>query len=289
MKIYIGNLSPDSTEQNLRDLVTPFGKTDSVALVMDKATGKAKGFGFAESRTTRRRRPRSPGSTGRITAASLSSSTGALEGRPRSRARRELILRFEVHEAGRAPASFLPSDVAVRGGQRNSQCSRAAARSARAGRGLPPPSGSARPGRGRSGELPRRSCLAGAAPRIRSSATAAAGRCAALRGTVRARAHASSCCERGRRRAGTGIPRSSERASRSPGGAGSPRNSRASRGARGHRRIPPAPGRREPSDRPPTGRSEGSGRTRGLSSNGGGAGPSEKEGASSTKPHASSV
>jgi cold-inducible RNA-binding protein len=48
MKIYIGNLSPDSTEQNLRDLVTPFGKTDSVALVMDKATGKAKGFGFAE-------------------------------------------------------------------------------------------------------------------------------------------------------------------------------------------------------------------------------------------------
>ena len=48
MKIYVGNLSPDSTEQNLRDLVTPFGTPDSVSLVMDKATGKAKGFGFVE-------------------------------------------------------------------------------------------------------------------------------------------------------------------------------------------------------------------------------------------------
>jgi len=48
MKIYVGNLSPESTEQNLRDLVTPFGTPDSVSLVMDKATGKAKGFGFVE-------------------------------------------------------------------------------------------------------------------------------------------------------------------------------------------------------------------------------------------------
>jgi RNA recognition motif-containing protein len=48
MKIYVGNLSPETTEQQLRDLVTPFGKTDSVALVMDKVTGKARGFGFVE-------------------------------------------------------------------------------------------------------------------------------------------------------------------------------------------------------------------------------------------------
>jgi cold-inducible RNA-binding protein len=48
MKVYVGNLSPETTEQQLRDLVTPFGKTDSVALVMDKVTGKAKGFGFVE-------------------------------------------------------------------------------------------------------------------------------------------------------------------------------------------------------------------------------------------------
>ena len=48
MKVYVGNLSPETTEQQLRDLVAPFGKTDSVALVMDKVTGKAKGFGFVE-------------------------------------------------------------------------------------------------------------------------------------------------------------------------------------------------------------------------------------------------
>ena len=48
MKVYVGNLSPETTEQKLRDLVAPFGKLDSVALVMDKATGKAKGFGFVE-------------------------------------------------------------------------------------------------------------------------------------------------------------------------------------------------------------------------------------------------
>ena len=48
MKVYVGNLSPESTEQQLRDLAAPFGKVDSVALVMDKATGKARGFGFVE-------------------------------------------------------------------------------------------------------------------------------------------------------------------------------------------------------------------------------------------------
>ena len=48
MKVYVGNLSPDTTEQQLRDLVTPFGKTDSVSLILDKVTGKAKGFGFIE-------------------------------------------------------------------------------------------------------------------------------------------------------------------------------------------------------------------------------------------------
>lgn len=48
MKVYVGNLSPESTEQELRDLASPFGKIESVALVMDKGTGKARGFGFVE-------------------------------------------------------------------------------------------------------------------------------------------------------------------------------------------------------------------------------------------------
>jgi cold-inducible RNA-binding protein len=48
MKLYVGNLSSETTEQQLRDLVTPFGQPDSVAIVLDKATGKARGFGFVE-------------------------------------------------------------------------------------------------------------------------------------------------------------------------------------------------------------------------------------------------
>ena len=75
MKIYIGNLSPDSTEQNLRDLVTPFGKTDSVALVMDKATGKAKGFGFAEFANDAEAKAAIAGLNGKDPAASRSPST----------------------------------------------------------------------------------------------------------------------------------------------------------------------------------------------------------------------
>lgn len=48
MNVYVGNLSPDSTEAELRDLAAPYGQLSSVALVMDKETGKAKGFGFVE-------------------------------------------------------------------------------------------------------------------------------------------------------------------------------------------------------------------------------------------------
>lgn len=48
MKIYVGNLSPESTEKELRDLAAPFGAIDSVVVVMDRATGKARGFGFVE-------------------------------------------------------------------------------------------------------------------------------------------------------------------------------------------------------------------------------------------------
>lgn len=52
MKVYLGNLSLETTEQQLRDLVTPFGKAGSIALVMDTATGKTRGFGFVEFDTT---------------------------------------------------------------------------------------------------------------------------------------------------------------------------------------------------------------------------------------------
>jgi cold-inducible RNA-binding protein len=47
MKLHIGNLSKATTENELKDLVNPFGATSSVELATDRA-GASKGFGFAE-------------------------------------------------------------------------------------------------------------------------------------------------------------------------------------------------------------------------------------------------
>lgn len=47
-KIYIGNLSYNSTEETLRNQFSQFGEVLSIFIVMDKITGKSKGFGFVE-------------------------------------------------------------------------------------------------------------------------------------------------------------------------------------------------------------------------------------------------
>ena len=47
MKLHIGNLSKETTEAQLKDLVTPFGETSLVELATDR-DGSSKGFGFAE-------------------------------------------------------------------------------------------------------------------------------------------------------------------------------------------------------------------------------------------------
>ena len=46
--IYAGNLSPEATEDDLRRAFEPFGKVLTVNVVMDKFSGKSKGFGFVE-------------------------------------------------------------------------------------------------------------------------------------------------------------------------------------------------------------------------------------------------
>ncbi len=48
MKIYVGNLSYDVTEQDLRQQFEAFGAVDSVAVIMDKFSGRSKGFAFVE-------------------------------------------------------------------------------------------------------------------------------------------------------------------------------------------------------------------------------------------------
>lgn len=48
MNIYIGNLSHDVSEEDLRKYFAVFGEVASASVVMDKSTGKSRGFGFVE-------------------------------------------------------------------------------------------------------------------------------------------------------------------------------------------------------------------------------------------------
>jgi len=48
MKLFIGNLSYEVTEEDLKTLLEPFGTVESVSVLKDRETGRSKGFGFAE-------------------------------------------------------------------------------------------------------------------------------------------------------------------------------------------------------------------------------------------------
>jgi RNA recognition motif-containing protein len=48
MNIYAGNLSYQTSEQDLREAFEAFGTVSSAAVIMDRATGQSKGFGFVE-------------------------------------------------------------------------------------------------------------------------------------------------------------------------------------------------------------------------------------------------
>ena len=50
-KLYVGNLSYSTTEDDLRTLFAEAGTVMSVALITDRMTGQAKGFGFVEMDT----------------------------------------------------------------------------------------------------------------------------------------------------------------------------------------------------------------------------------------------
>lgn len=48
MNIYVGNLSFDCTETDLRNAFAPFGEVNDVRLITDRDSGRSKGFGFVE-------------------------------------------------------------------------------------------------------------------------------------------------------------------------------------------------------------------------------------------------
>jgi RNA recognition motif-containing protein len=51
MKLYVGNLSFNTSESQLRDLFAAHGDVTSASLVMDRETGRPRGFGFVEMST----------------------------------------------------------------------------------------------------------------------------------------------------------------------------------------------------------------------------------------------
>jgi RNA recognition motif-containing protein len=48
MNIYVGNLSFDVSEENLRQTFEAFGQVNSATIIKDKYSGQARGFGFVE-------------------------------------------------------------------------------------------------------------------------------------------------------------------------------------------------------------------------------------------------
>lgn len=48
MNIFVGNLSTDTTEEQLNQLFSPFGQVMSVKIISDNYTKRSRGFGFVE-------------------------------------------------------------------------------------------------------------------------------------------------------------------------------------------------------------------------------------------------
>jgi RNA recognition motif-containing protein len=47
-RLYVGNLSFSVTDHSLQTLFTPYGQVASAQVIMDRDSGRSKGFGFVE-------------------------------------------------------------------------------------------------------------------------------------------------------------------------------------------------------------------------------------------------
>src|SRR5579864_3138177 len=50
-KLYVGNLSYDVTDSQLEQMCAQYGTVESAQVIMDRDTGRSKGFGFVEMKT----------------------------------------------------------------------------------------------------------------------------------------------------------------------------------------------------------------------------------------------
>jgi len=46
--VYVGNLSFETTEADLRNLFAPFGEVEHISVINDRETGRPRGFAFVE-------------------------------------------------------------------------------------------------------------------------------------------------------------------------------------------------------------------------------------------------
>ena len=51
MNIYVGNLSPDTSEDDLRTAFAAFGQVATASVIKDRFSGESRGFGFVEMPT----------------------------------------------------------------------------------------------------------------------------------------------------------------------------------------------------------------------------------------------
>ncbi|HEY5658116.1 MAG TPA: RNA-binding protein [Myxococcota bacterium] len=51
-KLYVGNLPFNTSEEQLRDLFEQYGRTQSVNVIVDRETGRSRGFAFVEFETS---------------------------------------------------------------------------------------------------------------------------------------------------------------------------------------------------------------------------------------------
>ena len=65
MNIFVGNLAFTTTEQELRACFAAYGTVETVRMMTDRDTGRARGVGFVEMPHSSEARPRLPGSTER--------------------------------------------------------------------------------------------------------------------------------------------------------------------------------------------------------------------------------
>ena len=51
MKIYVGNLAFETSESDLSEVFAQHGDVQEVSIIMDRETGRSRGFGFVEMKT----------------------------------------------------------------------------------------------------------------------------------------------------------------------------------------------------------------------------------------------